>query len=40
GVNTSKAVTDMGLVVDIAAPTPGVPSMTMAIENYIKVSNK
>lgn len=40
GVNTSKAVTDMGLIVDIAAPTPGVPSMTMAIENYIKVSNK
>ncbi|MFC4213270.1 uroporphyrinogen-III synthase [Pedobacter lithocola] len=40
GVNTSKAVTDLGLIVDIAAPTPGVSSMTMAIENYIKVSNK
>lgn len=40
GSTTAKAVEDMGLIVDIAAPAPGVPSMTMAIENYIKQSNK
>jgi len=40
GVNTHKAVTDAGLIVDIAAPTPEAPSMIMAIDNYIKKSNK
>ncbi|MET4080659.1 uroporphyrinogen-III synthase [Pedobacter sp. UYP30] len=40
GTSTAKAVEDMGLIVDIVAPAPGVPSMTMAIENYVKVSNK
>ncbi len=40
GVNTHKAVTDANLTVDIAAPTPEAPSMIMAIENYIKKSNK
>lgn len=40
GVNTTKAATDAGLIVDIPAPTPGVASMTTAIENYIKFSNK
>lgn len=40
GVNTCKAATDANLIVDIAAPMPGVSSMTMAIENYIKISNK
>lgn len=40
GVNTSKAATDAGLIVDIAAPTPSAPSMTTAVENYIKIANK
>ncbi|MBC8985631.1 uroporphyrinogen-III synthase [Pedobacter sp. N36a] len=40
GLNTSKAISDAGLIVDIAAPSPEAPSMIMAIENYIKKSNK
>ena len=40
GANTHKAVNDAGLIVDIAAPSPEAPSMIMAIENYIKKSNK
>ena len=40
GVNTYKAVEDAGLIVDIAAPSPEAPSMIMAVENYIKKSNK
>ncbi|MGB0892270.1 MAG: uroporphyrinogen-III synthase, partial [Flavobacteriaceae bacterium] len=41
GNSTIKAVEDRGLRVDIAAPTPETPSMTMALEKYIKeISNK
>ncbi len=41
GNTTVKAATDMGLRVDIKAPTPETPSMTMALEKYIKsVNNK
>ena len=40
GSSTVKAAQEMGLIVDIEAPAPSVPSMTMAIENYIKRSNK
>ncbi|MES2417201.1 MAG: uroporphyrinogen-III synthase [Bacteroidota bacterium] len=40
GLNTHKAVMDAGLIVDIAAPSVEAPSMIMAIENYIKKSNK
>lgn len=40
GANTTKAVRDKGLIVDIEAPNPAAPSMIMAIENYIKKSNK
>lgn len=41
GNTTVKAATDMGLRVDIHAPTPDTPSMTMALEKYIKsVNNK
>ncbi len=40
GTSTHKAVLDAGLIVDIAAPSPEAPSMIMAIENYIKKSNK
>lgn len=36
GVSTQKAIEDAGLVLDIPAPTPQAPSMTMAIEQYIK----
>ena len=40
GPTTHQAVLDRGLLLDIAAPTPEAPSMTMAVEQYIKVSNK
>ncbi len=35
GASTAKAVKDAGLRLDIQAPMPKVPSMTMAIENFI-----
>lgn len=40
GPSTCKAVEDAGLRLDIAAPAPGAPSMTMAIEQYIKQAAK
>ena len=40
GNTTIKAVESHGLRVDIAAPTPETPSMTMALEKYIEQSNK
>ena len=40
GNTTIKAVESRGLRVDIAAPTPETPSMTMALEKYIDKSNK
>ena len=40
GNTTIKAVESHGLRVDIAAPTPETPSMTMALEKYIKQTNK
>lgn len=40
GNSTVKAATKAGLKVDIAAPSPETPSMTMAIEKYIKQVNK
>lgn len=39
GKTTTKAVEEKGLRIDISAPTPGVPSMKMALENYLKLSN-
>jgi len=39
GNTTVKAATDNGLRVDIQAPTPETPSMTMALEKYIKEVN-
>ncbi len=36
GNTTSQTAKEMGLRIDIQAPTPESPSMTMAIENYIK----
>ena len=40
GNTTIKAVEEKGLRVDIAAPTPETPSMTMALEKYIDQVNK
>ena len=40
GASTQKAILDRDLIVDIPAPTPSAPSMTMAIEQYIKQVDK
>ena len=40
GNTTVKAATDAGLKINILAPTPETPSMTMALEKYIKEVNK
>ena len=40
GNTTVKAAEEAGLRVDIAAPTKETPSMTMALEHYIKTANK
>lgn len=40
GTATAQAVREAGLVADIEAPTPEAPSMTMALEQYIKNMNK
>jgi uroporphyrinogen-III synthase len=39
GATTAKAVRDAGLTLDIEAPLPNAPSMTGAIELYIKKAN-
>jgi len=40
GKTTAKAVEDAGFRLDIAAPNPKAPSMTMALEQFIKSVNK
>lgn len=40
GATTHKAAIEKGLILDIPAPVPEAPSMTMAIEQYIKQANK
>lgn len=40
GAQTQQALTERDLVLDIQAPTPESPSMTMAVEHYIKKVNK
>ena len=40
GKSTQKAVLDKGLTINIEAPAPKIPSMTMALEQYLQVSNK
>ncbi len=40
GPSTEKAVLEAGLRLDIKAPTPKAPSMTMALEAYVKETNK
>lgn len=39
GPTTAKAVRDAGLILDIQAPLPNAPSMTGALEYYIKKAN-
>jgi uroporphyrinogen-III synthase len=39
GPTTAKAVADAGLILDIEAPLPNAPSMTGALELYIKKAN-
>ena len=40
GPTTSQAVVDAGLNLDLKAPIPQAPSMTMALEKYLKKANK
>lgn len=40
GPTTAQAVRDAGLILDIEAPMPNIPSMTGALEDYIKKVNK
>lgn len=40
GPTTAKAVKDAKLRLDIQAPLPEAPSMTMALDQFIKLSNK
>lgn len=39
GSSTAKAVHDAGLILDIEAPLPNAPSMTGALELYVKRAN-
>ncbi|RMG78247.1 MAG: uroporphyrinogen-III synthase [Bacteroidetes bacterium] len=39
GKSTCRAVEEHGLTINIKAPTPETPSMTMALEHYLKNSN-
>jgi uroporphyrinogen-III synthase len=40
GPTTAKAVKDAGLILDIEAPLPNAPSMTGALELYIRKANQ
>lgn len=40
GNTTSQAVIEKGLAINIKAPAPETPSMTMALEKYIREANK
>ena len=40
GRKTTRACEDRGLMVNIAPDPPKVPSMEMALDNYLKISNK
>ncbi len=40
GTTTAEAIKKAGLKLDILAPTPKAPSMTMALEQYIVAANK
>ncbi len=40
GKTTVQAAKELGLRIDIEVPTPEMPSMTMALEKYVKEANK
>ena len=40
GATTSQAVRDAGLRLDLEVPQPGFPSMTGALDNFLKENNK
>ncbi len=40
GSTTAQAVRDAGLRLDLEAPQPGLPSMTMALDNFLKENIK
>lgn len=40
GQSTCEAVIERGLTLNVFAPAPDVPSMSMALENYLMVSNR
>lgn len=40
GTTAHKAVTERGMTVNIQAGTPEAPSIAVALENYLKVSNR
>ena len=40
GNSTAKAATEAGLIINIHAPAPDVPSMPSALEKYIAIANK
>jgi uroporphyrinogen-III synthase len=40
GSTTAEEVVNLGLELNVMAPTPEFPSMTMAIENFVKELNK
>lgn len=40
GKNTTKAIKDAGLRLDISAPTPACPSMTSALDSYLQQLKK
>jgi len=40
GSSTAQAVRDAGLRLDLAAPMPNAPSMTMALDQFIQEHNK
>jgi Uroporphyrinogen-III synthase len=40
GATTAQAIKDAGLRLDLEAPTPETPSMTMALENFLKENLK
>jgi uroporphyrinogen-III synthase len=39
GTSTCRAVEERGLTINIQAPAPETPSMTMALEKYLQLSN-
>jgi uroporphyrinogen-III synthase len=40
GTTTASAVEKAGLRLDVKAPMPEAPSMTMALEQFIKIHNR